>query len=737
MTNRSILLRTGLRACSFFMCAVLCSAVQTRTWLQSDYSEFEKGNIKKLSVRSDGRLTLAPASRELLDSSSAYLWALAQDSKGNLYTGGGPEAKLYQISGNGTHKVAAEFAELEIHAIAVDRKDRVYVGTAPDGKVYRFAGSGKPEVFYDPKAKYIWALAFNNKGDLFVATGDQGEIHRVSPDGKGSVFFKSEEAHARSLAIDAADNLIVGTEPGGLVLRLSPSGQGFVVYQMPKREVTAVAAARDGSIYAAGVGNKQGPAITAPPLPPAPAPPAPGAAAAPGAPTQQRPAALPPPSFSSSGAISVPGGSEVYRIDATGYPQRVWNHSQDIIYAIAFDAAGKVLLGSGNKGTIYRVDSSVLYTSLVNTPPTQVTMLVSGQGGKIYAATGNVGKVYEIGPEIEREGSIESDVFDAGLYSLWGRLGFHGNMNGAQVSVVTRSGNLDQPQKNWSPWADPITSAQGGRITSPPARFLQWRATLTQGSGGRSPELDGVELAYLPKNGAPRIEEIDITPANYKFPAPPPALTPGSTLNLPPMGKRTKATLPAPADTSTPAMQAAKGFTGARWTAADENGDAMIYSIEIRGSGEQQWKLLKDKIRERYYSWDSTAFPDGEYQIRVTASDLPSNPPAAALTGALESDHFLIDNTPPRITGLTAARQGGAVVVRWKAIDSLSNLDKAEYSLDGGDWLVAPPVGQLSDSSQLDYELKIDGVAPGEHTIAVRVQDEYDNQSTEKAVVRQ
>src|SRR5437868_15358504 len=118
-------------------------------------------------------------------------------------------------------------------------------------------------------------MAFSSKGDLFVATGEQGEIHRVTPAGSGSVFFKTEETHARSLAIDAQDNLIVGTEPGGLILRVSPAAQGFVLYQAPKREITAVAIAKNGAIYAAGVGNKT--VSTSPPaLPAQPAPANPG-----------------------------------------------------------------------------------------------------------------------------------------------------------------------------------------------------------------------------------------------------------------------------------------------------------------------------------------------------------------------------------------------------------------------------------------------------------------------------
>jgi hypothetical protein len=102
----------------------------------------------------------------------------------------------------------------------------------------------------------------------------------------------------------------------------------------------------------------------------------------------------------------------------------------------------------------------------------------------------------------------------------------------------------------------------------------------------------------------------------------------------------------------------------------------------------------------------------------------------------MESNPFWIDNTPPKITGLTATRNGAKLQVRWHAADAINAIAKAEYSLDGGEWKVAAPVTKLSDSLDLDYDLGLDA-GPGEHTIAVRVQDDYDNQATEKVVVRQ
>ncbi len=742
MTNYARLITVAALAAAALL------AGQTKTWSEGEYADFEKGILHNLSLRSDGLLTLAPASRELFDPSTAYLWSLARDSKGNLYAGGGANAKIYRIPPDGKGKVLAELDALQVQAVAVDSQDRVYAATAPDGKVYRISPAGKAEVFYDPKAKYIWSLAFDRSGGLLVATGDPGGVHRVTPDGKGKLFFPCDETHIRSMALDAQGNLILGTDPGGLVLRVNPAGEGFVLYQMPRREVTAVAVAPDGSIYAAGVGSKSssgGGALSTPLSPPPIVTPItvnpPGAPAP--ASTPHSPA--PSPSLLGSGA-GVSGGSEVYRIDPGGSPLKIWGHSQDVVYAIAFDGSGRVLLGTGNKGVIYRLESPSLYTALLTAPATQVTAFLAGPGGRLYAATGNVGKVYEIGPGLEPEGTIESDTFDAAIFSLWGRLSFEAHLNGGQVALETRSGNLDQAGKYWSPWSPAITSTEGSRIVSPPSRFVQWKATLKSDGAGRSPELESVDVAYLPRNLAPEVDQIEMTDPNYKFPPPTPLLSAApATLSLPPLGRSASASSPlfslesssssASSTTTTPAMQYAKGWRGARWLASDTNGDSMIYTVEIRGEKETRWKPLKDKLAEKYFSFDTTAFPDGDYRLRITASDSPSNPPAEALSGSLVSDPFTIDNTPPQITGLSASVSNGKLRVRWRAADAISDVTKAEYSLDGGDWTLAAPVSKLSDSLALDYELTLDA-SPGEHTIAVRVQDDFDNQSTAKAVVQ-
>ncbi len=708
--------------------AVNVFAVDTKFWRQDDQSDFQKGTLKSLSLRSDGRLSLGPAVAEVFDASAPYLWAVARDSKGNLYAGGGGSdasaARLFKVDASGKSSTLVDLPGIAIQAIAVDNSDRVFAATSPDGKVYRVDSSGKAEVFYEPKAKYIWALAFHGP-DLFVSTGDPGEILRVAPDGKGSVFFNTGEMHARSLAIDSKGNLLVGTDPSGLVIRVSPAGTGFVLYQTAKSEVSALAVAPDGDIYAAALGVR-GVAAAAPG-------PAGVVPLAPSGPPAVSPVPIPGPVFPPASHISAAtsGGSEVYRIAADGSAQKVWTDAQALVYAIAFDGSGRPILGTGNRGILYRIDSPVLSTRLTDLAPTQVTAFYSAPGGALYAATGNVGKIYRIGPGLAAEGTLESDTFDAGRFSRWGRLSLTPSVPGLQV--WTRSGNLDRPRQNWSEWqpasiSDSAGVEGSGVVASPSARFLQYKLALRG-----SQEVSSVTVAYLPKNVAPEVSVVDVTPPNYRFPPPSVGASPSrQSINLPPINSRSRTSAPATIEIPTPSsMSYAKGYMSARWDADDDNDDDLIYNLEIRGVQETEWRPLKDKIREKYYSWDSSAFPDGQYQVRVTASDEGSNPSAEALTGSQVSEPFVVDNTPPEVTGAVSG-----TVVRWKAHDALSIITGAEYSIDGGEWKVIEPVTKLSDSRSEEYELPTGRLSAGGHVVAIRVTDDYDNQSVSQVTIR-
>jgi hypothetical protein len=261
---------------------------------------------------------------------------------------------------------------------------------------------------------------------------------------------------------------------------------------------------------------------------------------------------------------------------------------------------------------------------------------------------------------------------------------------------------------------------------------LQYRATLNGNA-----ELSDVGVAYQMKNVSPVVAQIEITPPNYRFPASVGQTIANPPLTLPAFSSSTAKRGAPPAANpgsagSTPTLTWAKGQIGARWLAEDDNNDTLQFKIEIRGTRETTWKLVRDKVREEYLSWDSTAYVDGRYVLRITASDAPSNPPDQALTSIRESDPFLIDNTPPEITCCTVSGSS----LQFRAKDALSTLAQAEYSVNGGDWLVAEPTSRLTDSLEHDYRITLPVVPPGEVTLAVRVEDEYGNQAVAKTVLK-
>ena len=96
-------------------------------------------------------------------------------------------------------------------------------------------------------------------------------------------------------------------------------------------------------------------------------------------------------------------------------------------------------------------------------------------------------------------------------------------------------------------------------------------------------------------------------------------------------------------------LQAFKDRTAitVRWAAHDDNGDDLSFSLYLRGDGETVWRLLKDQITDKAYSFDATLIPDGGYQIKVVATDAPSHTPDDALTGDKISERFEVDTTPP------------------------------------------------------------------------------------------
>ena len=115
-------------------------------------------------------------------------------------------------------------------------------------------------------------------------------------------------------------------------------------------------------------------------------------------------------------------------------------------------------------------------------------------------------KYFCLGGSPETEGTYESDVFDAHIFSRWGRAETRATGN---VELFARSGNVDNPDRNWSSWTK-VDLQKDAQLNVPLARFVQWKAVLH--AGNPAPKLDSVKLNYLSRNVAPDFDDVTIQP---------------------------------------------------------------------------------------------------------------------------------------------------------------------------------------------------------------------------------
>ncbi len=746
---------------SFLLCfltSLPLLAEHTRRWRQSTYDEFLKGTAHGVAVRSDGRLELAPKFSLLADADASYLWSVRLDPKGTLYAAGGSPAKVFRFDLNGKPSVIFDSTDLSAQTIAFDSKGTLYVGTSPDGKVYRVSASGEKSVFFDPKTKYIWDLAFSSDGILYVATGDKGQVFAVPPDGKGELFYSSDEAHIRVLAFDANGNLIAGTEPSGRILRISRTAaktsardpkdsaavktEGFVLYETSKREVTALAVA-DGAIYVSAIGEKQraGQPPTAVISTPQGTTTIATGGVSPGQFQPQQSFVPFPPLLSSS----------IYRISADGAPEELWSSREELVYALGLASDGRLLAGTGNSGALLAVDGHGVFAHLAKSGSAQITGIARNSAGKVFLCTANPGKVYSVGPEYEAEGTFESRSFDTQLFSHWGRIEWWSPplvnpaksstpSNEPRLEFFVRSGNTEDPGREWSRWFGPYTKS-GASMEAPSARFAQWKAVIHDGRPGDG--IDWVSLAYLPRNVAPVIDGIALQEPGVRaqsqagIPSGQPAPV---ILKMPPSpnvsGVVITQSTTAPRFEQPPQGTQQKGYQTVLWTAHDDNDDDIRYAVYFRGENEREWKLLKDNLDQKFYSWDTNTLPDGAYYLKIVGTDSPSNPPALALKTEREGERFEVDNTPPVVEDVrvvsSSGKMSGGHPASFTARDASSSIERAQYSLDGGDWILVVPTTGISDAVVEHYEFGLPTLTPGEHTIAVRAFDRFENVGSAK-----
>ena len=734
--------RRSLAAAALFVCAAgSLMASSPMFFVAATQADFLKGDLENLSLDARGQLALGPASELVYETPSPFLWTVVPAADGTLYAGTGNDGKVFRIDPQGKASQLFDATELEIHAIAIAPNGGIYAASSPDGKIYRIDRNGTATTFFDPEEKYIWALASDAKGNLYAATGEKGVVYKIAPDGKGAPFYSTKATHATSLAVDKAGDLLVGTESPGRVVRVDANGKGFVLLDTPYQEVRTLKFDDKGVLFVAAANGRQ----TGGGLPSTPSESSPQAVPGPAT-------GSPVPSVSVSTEITAvvvdsasggtgasttrpaPGASKgaIYRIAPDGLWDMVWDAREDLPYDVAFDTDGRLIVATGDKGKIYRLEGNpVRATLLARASASQVTSLYRDARGRVFYATANPGKISRLTSDRAPRGTYESEVRDAQMVSTWGSITWRGNAGAnGKIEISTRSGNVETPDDTWSAWSTPYATP-GSPIVSPKARYIQWRAALS--GPGEGPVLTSITTAYLQRNLRPQVRSVTVQPPGIVFQKPYSTGDPdlaGFENQTTPDRKLTQAAQSQSAGSSSVGRRTyQKGLETLQWRADDDNDDDLSFEIQYRREGESTWKVLRKDVTENIIVWDTTTVPNGTYFVRVIASDAPSNSASTALTGELDSAAFDIDNTPPTFSSASARIDGSRTVVTLDVKDDQSTIQRVEYSIDGEVWYSVFPVDGIADSKSEHYEIAIEGRIPG-RGVTIRAIDSMNNIAT-------
>jgi hypothetical protein len=767
------------------------AAVGTSHWTQQSEADWEAGTFDGVVATNLGDVKLSRAVKTLLsqDARVSSVYAFAEAGDGTIYVGTGPQGVLLAIKGETVSTVAKLGDNVNIFSLLFDDQGRLLIGTGGEkGKVLRLDHpadkNDKPhEIFSADGVQYIWAMAKASDGTVYAATGPNGQLFQINPDGSHKVLFDSGENNLLTLISDGKDTLYAGSDPSGLVYKINrKTGDAFILYDAQESEVKALALDTQGNLYAATaeagepakmtasgsdnadrIGRPEKSGAPAAPLPskppsspkppqlplPGPGEPAPipkskpkvaashplsmmilDDPAAPGDPGAGDPGAgdpgqqPPDDSQSDAGGPAAGGnppqqavasdnpaknanGNAIYKITPDGFVTEVFREPVTVLSLV--ERNGILLAGTGSDGVIYQIAPAAEETIVAaKVDPKDITALYRSKDGRVWMGMANSGQVATLSASFASTGTYTSAALDAKQISRFGNMNLRGSLpKGTTLSVATRSGNVDDPtNKGWSKWSDEVPATQYVAIHAPSARFLQYRLTFSSTDGKETPIVDSVNTAYQMPNMAPMINSIKVAAVNAAKPNSA-AADPDSSA-IPP---------PSPVKTIT-------------WDASDPNDDALQYTLYFRTGTGGEWILLKDKLTDPTYDWNTRNVADGHYRLKVVASDAAANPIGQGKSASRVSEDVVVDNSPPEVGDLKISPGHGEAKIQAHVVDVTSTVAALAFSIDSADdWQAVLPVDTIADSPEETYSFVVGGLSAGSHQVTLRATDSQGNQS--------
>ena len=723
-----------------------CWAVTSKITRQSSQTDLAKGDAEGVVIGSRGTIQLGRGAKVLADEFKD-VWSVNSIvvSGGTIYVGTSPNGSIYRYRLGVLTKIypvddeeaktpppspRADDADDEdegepvkadevitnehIFAMATDVTGRLVVGIS--GKNCRLCRyeTGTMETLFEPDdATYIFAIAVDNVGNIYLGTGPEGKVYVLDPSGKvAQLVYDSPDKNIMSIMAGQDGFVYAGSDTRGLIYKINPRNKtATVLYDSEEPEISGLlfaqsSPAQPGYIYATATSAKvvqnerqfaaeQASSPSGRPEPKSESSESRSSSegglklqiANSGRSTESRQPSRPAPV--ARGAK--PGqASHLYKISREGYVTDLF--TEPAVFMTLGVQNNTLLIGSGNDGKLFAVDPATETDTILyqDQQAVQITAL-NTSGEDLYVGTANPAKLVLLPPNYATTGTYVSDLIDAEQPARWGKLQIDADIpRGCRVLVASRSGNVeDVNDPTFSDWTEAAEIIEPIQLRCPLGRFCQYKLILESEDGTRTPVIRAVAVASTVPNLAPVVKSVEAS-----------RMTSSSK----------------------------QGFVEIEYDAEDENDDTLIYTIDFRRLGRDNWINLKDETDEDSYEWDGRTVEDGRYEVRVTADDQRSNTPSSKLTGTRISDPIVIDNTGPVIRRYSIEKTGKAATLKLQVTDELSVIAKLEYTVDSNaEWKSTLPDDFIFDTTEESFTILTDDLEPGEHVIAVKISDHVDN----------
>jgi hypothetical protein len=670
------------------------------------FNDWAASDFRGVRIDADGKLRLGPNLRRVAQLPEGVVWAAVSDGASGAYLSAGTEGKLFHFTA-GQVKPLVQVKGGIVFAMARLGEDLV-VAPSGEGKLFRVTPAGVVKPFADIDAKLVWALAVDGSEVLVAGGGDKGAALLLAREGSSRKLVElPEETAFTCMTADGQGGWYLGSHGRGLVLRYTGVRTGDrleTIMATGFEEVRALAAA-NGQLFA-GATSGLGSRLATGHL-------------------ERREGYL-----AESGSTT---RSAVIRLDAQRVPTTLWQSAQSQVFALTV-WNNQLLVGTGNRSRLFAIPladqarAQNPFSALDDLGTAQATAFLRA-GSDLLVVGSNPAELHLLNEAQATEGTIESHILKGAPLADWGRSYLEADTpTGTSVNLQFRTGFTEIPDGTWTPWTPPLRS--GERPALPPARFAQFRLKLASTRGGATPAVESVSVHWANRNLAPVWEGVDTLPAGVVLSrnAPP------DDIGIERVPLETQKLIPALGYAGAEKRSFRRGAQAFQFRVADPNGDQLEYRIRLLPETGAPLPL-ETAWRDKFFTFDTLLVPDGRYRLEITASDAPSQPFNGALTAVWRTPVFVVDHTPPVISGLTAVPEADSVRIRFTAKDETSLLKEAALSADGDAWIQVAPDDGLFDTREKGFNILVPRDKVKGQRVLVRVADANHNEQTASVVI--